>query len=96
MCFNEERVYKSLPLSKGFVCLAIPGKIVEIDENKSHAIVDYGEGTRRKANISLVEAREGDYVLVHAGFAIETIDEKEARETLKVFKQMLEKNASEG
>ncbi|MEF8879194.1 MAG: HypC/HybG/HupF family hydrogenase formation chaperone [Candidatus Thermoplasmatota archaeon] len=78
------------------MCLAIPGKIVEIDKNKSHAIVDYGKGTRRKANISLVEAGKGDYVLVHAGFAIETIDEKEAKETLKVFKQMLEKTDSEG
>jgi len=43
------------------VCLAIPGKIVEIDKNKEHGIVDYGDGTKRKVNISLVEVKVGDY-----------------------------------
>ena len=71
------------------MCLAIPGKIVEIDKNKEHAIVDYGDGTKRKANITLVEAKKGDYVLVHAGFAIEILDEKEAKETLSLFREML-------
>ena len=71
------------------MCLAIPGKILEIDDNKQHAIVDYGEGTKRKANISLVDAKIGEYVLVHAGFAIEVLDENEAKETLKIFKEML-------
>jgi hydrogenase expression/formation protein HypC len=71
------------------VCLAIPGKIVEIDKNKEHATIDYGEGTKRKANITLVEARIGDYVLVHAGFAIQVLDEKEAKETLDLFREML-------
>lgn len=71
------------------MCLAIPGKIVEIDSKKEHAIVDYGKGTRRKANITLVEVKIGDYVLVHAGFAIQVLDEKEAKETLKLFREML-------
>jgi hydrogenase expression/formation protein HypC len=71
------------------MCLAIPGKIIEIDNKKEHATVDYGEGTRRKANITLVDAKIGDYVLVHAGFAIQVLDEKEARETLKLFREML-------
>jgi len=71
------------------VCLAIPGKIIEIDNKKKHAIIDYGDGTKRKANISLVEAKVGDFVLVHAGFAIEVIDEKEAQETLDLFREML-------
>jgi len=71
------------------VCLAIPGKIIEIDKNKEHAIVDYGEGTKRKANVTLVNAKIGDYVLVHAGFAIEVLNEKEAKETLKLFREML-------
>ena len=57
------------------MCLAIPGKIVEIDKNEEHGIVDYGDGTKRKVNISLVEVKVGDYVLVHAGFAIEVLDE---------------------
>jgi len=42
-----------------------------------------------KANISLVEVKKGDYVLVHAGFAIEVLDEKEAKETLSLFREML-------
>ena len=71
------------------MCLAIPGKIIEIDKSKEHATVDYGDGTRRKANISLVNVKTGDYVLVHAGFAIQVLDEKEARETLDLFREML-------
>ena len=71
------------------MCLAIPGKIVEIDSKKQSAIVDYGSGTKRKANVSLVEVKIGDYVLVHAGFAIQVLDEKEAKETLALFREML-------
>lgn len=43
-----------------------------------------------KANITLVDVKEGDYVLVHAGFAIQTLDEAEALETLEVWRQVLE------
>jgi len=71
------------------MCLAIPGKIIEIDSDKNHALVDYGDGTKRKINISLVDAKANDYVLVHAGFAIEVLDEKEAKKTLDLFKEML-------
>jgi hydrogenase expression/formation protein HypC len=71
------------------VCLAIPGKIIEIDENKEYATVDYGDGTKRKANISLVSVKIGDYILVHAGFAIEVLNEKEANETLDLFREIL-------
>ena len=72
------------------MCLAIPGKIIEIESDKQHALIDYGEGTQRKANISLVQVKKGDYVLVHAGFAIQVIDKKEALETLELFRSMLE------
>ncbi len=71
------------------MCLAIPGKIVALDAEKQCATVDYGGGTQRQANITLVEAKLGDYVLVHAGFAIQVLDELEAKETLKLFRQML-------
>jgi hydrogenase expression/formation protein HypC len=71
------------------VCLAIPGKIIEIDTKNEHATIEYGEGTVRKANVTLVNAKIGDYVLVHAGFAIEVLDEKDAKETLKLFREML-------
>jgi len=71
------------------VCLAIPGKIVEIDKKRQSAMIDYGSGTKRKANVSLVDVKIGDYVLVHAGFAIQVLDEKEAQETLALFREML-------
>ena len=71
------------------MCLAIPGKIIEIDKNKEHATIDYGDGTKRKANVTLVDVKIGDYVLVHAGFAIEILNEKDAQETLALFREML-------
>jgi len=71
------------------MCLAIPGKIIEIDKNKEHATIDYGDGTKRKANITLVDVKVGDYILVHAGFAIEVLNEKEAHQTLDLFREML-------
>ena len=76
------------------MCLAIPGKIVHIDKKTQSATVDYGSGTQRKANVSLVNVRKGDYVLVHAGFAIQVLEEKEAQETLALFKELL--SAAEG
>jgi hydrogenase expression/formation protein HypC len=71
------------------VCLAIPGKIIKIDSKNNQAVVDYGSGTKRTANISLVKGKIGDYVLVHAGFAIQVLRRKEARETLALFREMM-------
>jgi hydrogenase expression/formation protein HypC len=71
------------------MCLAIPGKIIDIDKNKEHATVDYGDGTKRKVNVSLVDVKIDDYILVHAGFAIEVLNEKEAEETLDLFRELL-------
>ena len=71
------------------MCLAIPGRIVEVSSDKNHATVDYGDGTKRQANISLVDVKKGDYVLVHAGFAIEVLDKSEAEKTLELFREML-------
>ncbi|MDH7508295.1 MAG: HypC/HybG/HupF family hydrogenase formation chaperone [Methanomassiliicoccales archaeon] len=68
------------------MCLAIPGKIIFIEGNL--ADVDFG-GVLRKVNISLVDARIGEWVMVHAGFAIQTIDEEEAKETLKFWEELL-------
>ncbi len=68
------------------MCLAIPGRIVRIEG--SSADVDFG-GVMRRVNISLVEAKKGDWVVVHAGFAIETMDEAEAKETIKLWEELL-------
>ncbi len=70
------------------MCLSVPARVLEIDDD--HAVVDYGEGTTRKVNIRLVEPSPGDYVLVHAGFVIQIIDEDEARSTLELFDEMVE------
>jgi len=68
------------------MCLGIPMKIVKISGDE--AIVDAG-GLTRTANLSFMKsARIGDYVLVHAGFAIEKIKEKEARETLEILRKI--------
>jgi hydrogenase expression/formation protein HypC len=69
------------------MCLAVPGQVVSIDGNQ--ADVDFG-GVLRKVNVSLVDAKIGEWVVVHAGFAIEKMDEEEARETLKLWSEMLD------
>ncbi|MDH7507497.1 MAG: HypC/HybG/HupF family hydrogenase formation chaperone [Candidatus Thermoplasmatota archaeon] len=70
------------------MCLAIPGKIIEIDKNKEHATIEYGEGTIRKANVTLINPKIGDYVLVHAGFAIEKLKEEDAIENLRLIREV--------
>ena len=71
------------------MCLAIPAKVVEI--NGDTAKVDFGAGTTRDVNISLVEAKIGEYVIVHAGYAIEVLDQKAAEETLALWNEILNK-----
>ena len=67
------------------MCLAIPSKITQIENNMAMIDVD---GVKRKASLLLLEnAGIGDYVIVHAGFAIHKIDEAAALETLKLLKE---------
>lgn len=70
------------------MCLAIPARVVNITNDKAE--VDFGEGVLREVNVTLVKVRVGDYVLVHAGYAIQVLDEKEAQETLDLWNQILE------
>ncbi len=68
------------------MCLAIPMKVIKKDKDK--AIVE-SNGLRRDINISLLKnVKIGNYVIVHAGFAIEKLDEMRAKETLSLFRQM--------
>ena len=68
------------------MCLGIPMKVMTI--TGSEGIVSTG-ALRRKVNFLFLKyARKGDYVLVHAGFAIGKIDPKEAKKTLKLFEEM--------
>jgi hydrogenase expression/formation protein HypC len=70
------------------MCLAIPGKVISVEQDKAN--VDFGEGVLREVNVTLVNAHVGDYVLVHAGYAIEVLDEKEALETLNLWNEILQ------
>jgi hydrogenase expression/formation protein HypC len=75
------------------MCLAVPMKITETDGSIATLEVD---GITTTANVSLIEnAAPGDYVIIHAGFAIERLDEKEADIRLELFSELaaLENNA---
>jgi hydrogenase expression/formation protein HypC len=74
------------------VCLAIPGRIVEFlaGNNDQLALVDV-VGVKRKVNVGLMEdvdLQVGDYVLIHVGFAMSKVDEKEAAEALSMLEMM--------
>jgi len=69
------------------MCLAVPVRITRIEGDQ--ADVDIG-GVNRKVSIALTpEARIGDYVLLHTGYAINVLDEDEARETLEILERMV-------
>ncbi len=70
------------------MCLGIPGKVVEIEKNV--AKVDVG-GILRDISIDLCpDVSIGEYVLIHTGFAIQKVDEEEAKETLELLRKMAE------
>jgi hydrogenase expression/formation protein HypC len=70
------------------MCLGIPGKVIEI--NKNVAKVEVG-GLLRDISLDLCpEVSLGDYVLIHTGFAIQRLDEEDAKETLDLLRQMAE------
>jgi hydrogenase expression/formation protein HypC len=72
------------------MCLAIPAKVMEVQGDV--AKVDFGQGVVRDVNVMLVEAHVGEYVLVHAGYAIQVIDQKAAEETLRLWEEILKYN----
>jgi len=68
------------------MCLAIPAKVLKIENNLAQ--VDM-VGVKRQADIRMISnLKVGEYVLIHAGFAIEKIGEKEAEETLQLLREM--------
>jgi len=69
------------------MCLAIPARVMSVKGEKAQ--VDFGEGVLRDVNVTLVDAKVGEYVLVHAGYAIQKMDEKEAKETLSLWNEIL-------
>jgi hydrogenase expression/formation protein HypC len=71
------------------MCLGIPGKVV--GKKGSVAKVDFG-GLIRDVNVSLVNVRVGDFVIVHAGFAISKVNKREALKTIKLVKEIVSGN----
>lgn len=70
------------------MCLAVPMRLVETKGEE--AVVELG-GVKRTIHLALLSAEDlhpGDYLIVHAGFAIQKLDKKEAEETLKLFEEM--------
>jgi len=70
------------------MCLAIPALIIKIEEKE--ADVEIGGITRRISLWLTPEAKVGDYVLLHTGYAISIIDKDEAEETLRLFEEIAE------
>ncbi len=80
------------------MCLAIPGKVIEIYEEGGLKMgkIDYS-GTVNKACLAYVpEVQIGQYVIVHAGFAIQILNEQEAEEVFEAFDDVTDKLAQEG
>ena len=72
------------------MCLAIPAKIVSVDGN--YAVADF-DGIQKKIVIALKpNTKVGEYVIVHAGYAIESIDEQRAMESLEIWHDLLDQN----
>ncbi len=78
-----------------YMCLAVPSRIVEI--NGFNARVDV-MGAQREVSLILLpeEAKEGDYVLVHAGYAIQKIDEEAALDSMNLIQEIVQKLEEEG
>lgn len=70
------------------MCLGIPGKIIKIEENKG--IIEIGNVKREAFMHFVPEAKVGDYVLMHAGCAIQVLDEEEALKTLEILRELSE------
>lgn len=75
------------------MCLSIPSKVVSVDKERNTAVVDT-MGVKREAGLDLMEegsVNVDDYVLIHIGFVMNKIDEEDALESLKVYREILEK-----
>ena len=68
------------------MCIAIPAEVIELKSNNV-GVVDYGD-LRQEVQLDLVDAKVGDFVLVHVGFAIQKLSREEALETREIFRQV--------
>lgn len=71
------------------MCVAVPGRIVSIDQ-AGLALVDFEGATRQVSVAFLEDPLPGEYVIVHAGFALHKVDPDEARETVELIRRVLD------
>ncbi len=76
------------------MCLAIPARVIQISE-QSLGLVELGGVVREASFMLLPDAQLGDYVLLHAGYALQKVDEAEAEETLRLLAEMAEAGRAE-
>jgi hydrogenase expression/formation protein HypC len=79
------------------VCLAIPGKIVELDSQNTHLAVVDVVGVRRKVDLGLLQDESpvpGDWILIHVGFAMSKISEKDAADQMQTLRMLGETEAA--
>ena len=76
------------------MCLAVPAQVISLAGQEAE--VDFGGVSRRISVVLTPEVRVGDYVLIHTGFAIQVLDEDEARETLRLFQELDEFSQTAG
>ncbi len=78
------------------MCVAVPGKVMEIFENGplEMAKIDYGGVTKEACIAWVPQVKIGDYVIIHAGFALNIVDEEEALKTLELMQEVLENSES--
>ncbi len=69
------------------MCLGVPMRVVSVGEDGVVAEID---GVRKEASLMLLdeEVKEGDFIIVHAGFAISKLDEEDAQETLRLMREV--------
>jgi hydrogenase expression/formation protein HypC len=82
--------YKALKSKGRNMCIAFPGKIISINDDNC-ATIDVG-GTKLETRLDIVneEVKTGDYVICHAGFALQKVDYDEAQERLKLLKEIID------
>jgi hydrogenase expression/formation protein HypC len=81
------------------MCLAVPAKVLGVDENAlgvTMGTVDFGGVTKGVCLACVPDVEVGDYVMVHAGFAISKVDEAEAEETFRLLAELAEPPEAEG
>ncbi len=85
---NRDRIKNNdMIFEEEIMCIAMPGKIISVEGNRAKADFD---GNIVDVNIGLIEAKVGQYVLVHAGCAIEVMEKEKAEELATIFKELEE------